>query len=68
MNRPEAMTNVDHGLDRAERAACRICSPIRCPTADRVVGLSLIYHSKREGDYLTGIAGFTAATANSCAA
>jgi hypothetical protein len=54
MNRPEAMTNVVIGLaSRARALPYLLAEPL--PYADRVVGLSLIYHTKREGDYLTGI-------------
>lgn len=54
MNRPEAMTNVVIGLaSRARALPYLLADPL--PYADRVVGLSLIYHTKREGDYLTGI-------------
>ena len=55
MNDPDAMTNVIMGLmARARALPYLLADPL--PYADRVVGLSLIYHNKREGDFLTGIA------------
>jgi len=54
MNNPDAMTSVVMGLiSRACAVPYLLADPL--PYADRVVGLSLIYHSKREGDSLTGI-------------
>src|SRR5262249_55805128 len=54
MNRPEAMNDVVMGLmARANAVPFLLADPLKY--ADRVVGLSLIYHSKREGDYLTGV-------------
>ena len=54
MHKPEAMINVEMGLiARACGVPYLLADPL--PYADRVVGLSLIYHSKREGDYLTGV-------------
>lgn len=55
MHRPEAMINVQMGLiARACAVPYLLADPL--PYADRVVGLSLTYHSKREGEYLTGFA------------
>ena len=54
MNNPDAMTSVVMGLiSRACAVPYLLADPL--PYADRVVGLSLVYHSKREGDTLTGI-------------
>ncbi len=54
MNNPDAMTAVVMGLiARACAVPYLLADPL--PYADRVVGLSLIYHSKREGDTLTGM-------------
>ena len=54
MNKPEAMTSVVMGLiSRACAVPYLLADPL--PYADRVVGLSLVYHSKREGDTLTGM-------------
>lgn len=54
MNRPEMMLNVVLGLAaRAGALPYVLTEPL--PYADRVVGLSLTYHNKREGDFLTGV-------------
>jgi argonaute-like protein implicated in RNA metabolism and viral defense len=55
LNQPEAMLNVIMGLI-ARAGAVPYLLADTLSYADRVVGLSLVYHSKREGDYLTGIA------------
>lgn len=55
MNDPDAMHDVIIGLiARAGAQPYLLAEPL--PYADRVAGLSLIYHNKREGDFLTGIA------------
>ncbi len=55
LNDPELMTSVVLGLvARANAVPYLLADPL--PYADRVVGLSLIEHSKREGDYVTGVA------------
>lgn len=54
MQKPEAMIKVEMGLiARACSIPYLLADPL--PYCDRVVGLSLVYHSKREGDYLTGM-------------
>ncbi|MEP7294302.1 MAG: hypothetical protein ABI835_21110, partial [Chloroflexota bacterium] len=55
MNNPDAMTQVIMSLiARARALPYVLAEPLAY--ADRVVGLSLITHNKREGDFLTGIA------------
>ncbi len=55
LDHPEAMSNVIMGLiARAGAAPYLLADPLPC--ADRVVGLSLIQQSKREGETVTGIA------------
>ncbi len=55
LDQPEAMTNVVMGLiARAGAAPYLLADPL--PYADRVVGLSLIQQSKRDGETMTGVA------------
>ncbi|MCZ2096627.1 MAG: hypothetical protein LC121_10240, partial [Anaerolineae bacterium] len=54
INDPSAMTSVIMGLiARVAAVPYLLADPL--PYADRVVGLSLINHGKREGEYVTGI-------------
>ncbi len=54
LNQPEAMPRIIMGLlARTEAVPYVLADPL--PYADRVVGLSLVYHNKREGEYITGI-------------
>ncbi len=54
LNDPAAMTPIIMGLmARARALPYLLADPL--PYADRVVGLSLIYHSKREGEVVTGV-------------
>ncbi|MCC6802516.1 MAG: hypothetical protein IT319_06510, partial [Anaerolineae bacterium] len=54
INDPSAMTSVVMGLiARVAAVPYLLADPL--PYADRVVGLSLINHGKREGEYVTGI-------------
>ncbi len=53
MNRPEDMPQIVMGLiARARAIPFLLADPL--PYADRIIGLSLIYHSKREGEVVTG--------------
>ncbi|HVU13714.1 MAG TPA: hypothetical protein VHD90_20700 [Phototrophicaceae bacterium] len=54
MNRPEDMPQIVMGLiARARAIPFLLADPL--PYADRVIGLHLVYHSKREGEVVTGI-------------
>lgn len=54
MNDPAAMPSVVMGLiARVAAVPYLLADPL--PYADRIVGLSLIQHGKREGEYVTGI-------------
>jgi argonaute-like protein implicated in RNA metabolism and viral defense len=54
LNDPSAMTNVILGLiARVSAVPYLLADPLSY--VDSIVGLSLIYHGKREGEYVTGI-------------
>ncbi len=60
LNNPADMTSVVMGLvARVAAAPYLLADPLTY--ADRVVGLSLIYHGKREGEHVTGISRIFAA-------
>jgi hypothetical protein len=55
MHKPEAMVNVIMGMSaRAGHVPYLLDEPL--PYADRVVGLSLLRQTKRDGDHLVGVA------------
>jgi hypothetical protein len=55
MHKPEAMVNVIMGIiARAGHVPYLLEEPLHY--ADRVVGLSMVKHRKRDGDHLTGVA------------